>query len=58
MKEVVITVSLFCAMHFFAAESMVYGVVLFQELLTRHKSIVAEFLSKNYEWVGSLSTSV
>lgn len=25
---------------------------LLQELLTRHKSTVAEFLSKNYSWVG------
>lgn len=26
-----------------------------QELLTRHKSTVAEFLSKNYDWVSYLS---
>lgn len=25
---------------------------LLQELLTRHKSTVAEFLSKNYDWVN------
>lgn len=27
---------------------------LLQELLTRHKSTVAEFLSKNYDWVMRL----
>ena len=27
---------------------------LLQELLTRHKSTVAEFLSKNYDWVMCL----
>jgi len=31
---------------------MPHSVVLSQELLTRHKSTVAEFLSKNYDWVG------
>lgn len=29
--------------------------LIFQELLTRHKSTVAEFLSKNYDWVSSFS---
>lgn len=47
---------LFCGMHIFATESMLQFAILFQELMTRHKSTVAEFLSKNYEWVGSPST--
>lgn len=29
-------------------------VVAIQELMTRHKSTVAEYLSKNYEWVIDL----
>lgn len=32
---------------------VLYQVILLQELMTRHKSTVAEFLSDNYEWVGS-----
>jgi len=35
-----------------------FYMVLLQELLTRHKSTVAEFLSKNYDWVSSGVTYV
>jgi hypothetical protein len=35
-----------------------FYIVLLQELLTRHKSTVAEFLSKNYDWVSSAVTYV
>jgi len=41
-----------CNAHFFSRVFMPHSVVLSQELLTRHKSTVAEFLSKNYDWVG------
>jgi hypothetical protein len=29
-----------------------------QELLTRHKATVAEFLSKNYDWVSTSASSL
>lgn len=32
--------------------------VIIQELMTRHKSTVAEYLSKNYEWVRILFSRV
>jgi len=35
-----------------------FYIVLLQELLTRHKSTVAEFLSTNYDWVSSGVTYV
>ncbi|KAL0443024.1 UNVERIFIED_CONTAM: putative MO25-like protein [Sesamum latifolium] len=38
-----------CIRHQSVASSLT-GYILLQELLTRHKSTVAEFLSKNYDW--------
>ena len=42
----------FCKTHWYHFTSVIY---FLQELLTRQKSTVAEFLTKNEEWVTSLT---
>jgi len=43
----------FGVVHILPTKFGLYHIILLQELMTRHKSTVAEFLSNNYEWVGS-----